>query len=83
MKRIRGILCLVSGTNTRWGKRGKQDIMRDNEEGFYREENRVRRLRWIGIGIELILAGVGCIIAGVFFTTRLPVRAETSASSRE
>jgi len=37
---------------------------------FEQELTRVRRLRWIGLGIELILAGVGCIIAGVFFTSR-------------
>jgi len=48
--------------------------MQDNAERFYREQNRARRLRWIGIGIELILAGVGCIIAAVFFSSRPPER---------
>ncbi len=38
--------------------------MQDDTERFYREKTRVRRLRWIGI--EFILVGVGCIIAGVF-----------------
>jgi len=40
--------------------------MQDDTERFYREKTRVRRLRWIGIGIEFILVGVGCIIAVVF-----------------
>ena len=51
---------------------GKRAIMQDDAERFNREHTRVQRLRWIGIGIELILAGVGCIIAGVFFTARPP-----------
>ena len=44
--------------------------MEDDGDRFERESARVQRLRWIGLGIELILAGVGCIIAGVFFTSR-------------
>ena len=52
--------------------------MQDDTERFYREKTRVRRLRWIGIGIELMLIGVGCIIAAVFFTSRPPQRPEVN-----
>lgn len=57
--------------------------MRENAERFYREQTRVWRLRWIGIGIELILVGIGCIIAAVFFTTRLPARSEDDRTMHE
>ena len=57
--------------------------MPDDAARFYREQTRVRRLRWIGLGIELILAGVGCIIAGVFFTSRPPLRSEIDKSPKE
>ncbi len=40
--------------------------MQDDAERFYQEQTRVWRLRWIGIGIELLLVGIGCIIAVVF-----------------
>lgn len=57
--------------------------MQADADRFEQEQTRVRRLRWIGLGIELILAGVGCIIAGVFFTSRPPVRPEIDKSREE
>lgn len=69
---------MKSGEHTR-----KVDLVQDDAERFYREQTRVWRLRWIGIGIELILVGVGCIIASVFFTTRLPVRSGSNRSPGE
>ncbi len=57
--------------------------MQDDTERFYREKTRVRRLRWIGIGIEFILVGVGCIIAAAFFTTRPPTPPENHKLRRQ